>query len=243
MEKKRWQYAQQYERTYWEKAANRIASGVSGQLDWYAWRANELEKRLAPYLGNVNKKSVKVLEIGSGPLGIATFLKWGECYTIDPLEDFYKSNPVLSKHRNPAVNYGQGAGEKLSFENDFFSLVILDNVLDHVHDAAGVLKEIYRVIPKDGLLYLAVNVHTGGGAFLHSILSRLRIDKGHPYTFTVEGIRRFVKKYGFNINSELINDYYQAREQDRKSSSFKNKVKGHIGLSEFIYYAVCSKKI
>ena len=129
----------------------------------------------------------------------------------------------------------------MPFKNNFFNFVILDNVLDHVHNAEGVLKEIHRVLTDDGLLYLAVNVHTKGGGFLHSILSKLRIDKGHPHTFTVKSIREFVPKNRFSILSETINDYYQARKQDRDSSLLKDKIKGYTGLSEFIYYAVCSK--
>lgn len=236
----RWYKAQEYEQAYWQRKADKIASGSTEQLSWYAWKASEMEKRLAGYLKE-EKKSAKVLEIGSGPIGIVSFLKWGERYTIDPLEDFYKSNPVLSKLRDSAVNYGQGTGEKLPFENEYFSLVILDNVLDHVNEACGVLKEIHRVIANDGLLYLAVNVHTKWGAFLHSILSKLKIDKGHPYSFTVKSISNFIQKNQFNIQLESINDYYQAREQDRKSALLKERVKGYTGLSEFIYYSICSK--
>lgn len=35
-----------------------------------------------------------------------------------------------------------------------------------------------------GHLYLAVNVHSRWGAFLHGALAAFHIDKGHPYTFT-----------------------------------------------------------
>lgn len=239
---KRWRQAQEYERAYWKKAADRIASGVSGQFSWYEWKAGEMEKRLAPYFKEDEKIKARVLEIGSGPIGIVTFLKWGERYTIDPLEDFYKSNPVLSQLRDRTVRYGQGGGERLPFEDGALSLVILDNVLDHVHEASGVLNEIHRVLAKDGILYLAVNLHTSWGAFLHRILSRLLIDRGHPYTFTAGSIRTFIQRHRFNILTESINDYQQARAQDLKSAASKDKIKGYTGLSEFIYYAVCGKK-
>lgn len=238
---KRWQRAQEYEINFWKKVAEKVAADAGSQLTWYAWKASEMEKRIAGYLNEEKKKSAKVVEIGSGPIGIVSFLKWGKRYTIDPLEDFYKSNPVLSKLRDHAVYYGQGTGEKLPFGNNNFSLVILDNVLDHVNEAGGVLKEIHRILANDGLLYLAVNVHTEWGAFLHSILSKLMIDKGHPYSFTVKSIRNFIQKNQFTVRLESINDYYHARKQDRNSSSLKDKIKGYTGLSEFIYYCVCYK--
>ncbi len=237
----RWLYAQEYERSYWAKVANRIASGTSEQLNWYAWKASEMEKHLSDYFNEDQKKSARVLEIGSGPIGIVSFLKWGERYTIDPLEDFYSSNSELSKLRDSAVHYAQGNGEQLPFDHKYFTLVIFDNVLDHVHNASSVLVEINRVISKDGLLYLTVNIHTTWGAFLHSILSKLRIDKGHPYTFKLKSIRKFLNKHQFTIKSEKINNYYQARDEDRKSSSLKSRIKGYIGLSEFKYFVVCSK--
>jgi len=238
---KRWLTAQEYERSYWEKTANRIATRASGQLNWYAWRGTEMEKRLANHLDEDWKSTAKVLEIGSGPIGIVSFLRWGERYTIDPLEDFYLSNPALSHLREATVHYGQGVGEALPFEDASFSLVILDNVIDHVKNAEGVLKEIHRVLYEDGLLYLAVNIHTRWGAVLHTALSRLNIDKGHPYTFTVMSIKKFLLKNRFSILSEEISDYYTAKEKDRNSSSLKDKIKGHTGLSEFIYYAVATK--
>jgi ubiquinone/menaquinone biosynthesis C-methylase UbiE len=240
---RRWRHAQEYERSYWEGLASRIALGSAGQLDWYAWKAGEMEKLLADHLNPETKKTAKILEIGSGPIGIVSFLKWGERYTIDPLENFYKTNPVLSQMRDSAVRYEQGTGEKLPFESEFFNLVILDNVLDHVHTASNVLHEIYRVLSKDGKLYLCVNIHRPWGGFLHSILSRLKIDKGHPYTFTAKSIRTFIQGHRFSILTEFINDYEKSREQDRRSTDLKAKIKGYTGLSEFVYVVVCSKKV
>jgi ubiquinone/menaquinone biosynthesis C-methylase UbiE len=200
-----------------------------------------MEKRLTPYFEDNRKNNAKVLEIGSGPVGIVSFLKWGQRYAIDPLEDFFRSNSVLSQLKDPAVCYGQGSGEKLPFRNETFSLVILDNVLDHVREASGVLKEIHRVLAKDGLLYLAVNVHTNFGGIMHSFFSKVMIDRGHPHTFTIKTIRRFIDQHQFLILSESANDYFQARQQDRGSNSFKDIFKGYTGLSEFVYFSVCSK--
>jgi ubiquinone/menaquinone biosynthesis C-methylase UbiE len=123
-----------------------------------------------------------------------------------------------------------------------FSVIILDNVLDHVHEAPRVLEEIRRVLDKNGVFYMAVNIHTVWGGFLHRILSRLKIDRGHPYTFTVESIRRFLEQHGFTIKSEFVNSYQEAKDEDMKSSSAKARVKAYTGLSEFVYHAVCGKQ-
>ncbi|MGB9614359.1 MAG: class I SAM-dependent methyltransferase, partial [Fervidobacterium sp.] len=183
-----------------------------------------------------------ILEVGSGPVGIVSFLNWGKRYAVDPLEDFYRTNPALCEVRDSEVSYIKGCGESLPFEDGFFYLVILDNVLDHVQNATKVLDEIYRVLSREGALFLSVNVHTMFGGLLHSILVELGVDKGHPYTFTVESIRDFIQSRGFSILSEFVDGYYDARRRDRGSRSFKDKMKGYTGLSEFIYSAVCVKR-
>lgn len=238
----RWRKAQEYERTYWQSVANRIAASEVGQLDWYRWRAAEMEKRLGGLIDNDSKTNWRILEVGSGPVGIVSALKWGDRYTIDPLEDFYRTNATLTLHRDPTVRYLQGVGEQPPFENGYFQLVILDNVLDHTQAPERVLRQIHRVLSRAGLLYLAVNVHTAWGAFLHSVLSKLLIDKGHPYSFTPASIQNFIRCTGFVIQREWLNHYYEARNQDRSSACLKDRIKGYTGLSEFIYYSICSKQ-
>ena len=237
----RWQDAQAYEKSYWKNLAGQIASGSQTQLDWYAWKARMMEQHLQGHLRPKERQRAQVLEIGSGPIGIVTYLKWGERYTLDPLEQYYSSDPTLSKLRNEEVNYGQGSGERLPFENGRFTVVILDNVLDHVHEAPQVLCEIRRVLSKEGLLYIAVNVHTAWGGFLHRILSKLKIDRGHPYTFTLSSIREFLDAHGFRVRAEFVNSYEDAKKKDMHSSSAKARLKAYSGLSEFVYHAVCEK--
>ena len=240
---KRWKDAQAYEKSYWQNLASQIAAGSQSQLDWYAWKAKMMEERLdAAHLSDEQKKKAQVLEIGSGPIGIVTFLKWGDRHTLDPLEDYYGSDSTLARLRIPQVKYGSGSGEKLPFDSDKFFLVILDNVLDHVREATRVLEEIRRVLANDGLFYIAVNIHTLWGGFLHKILSRLKIDRGHPYTFTTDSIRSFLDQHGFTIRAEFVSSYKDAKKEDMRSASIKAKMKAYTGLSEFVYYAVCSKR-
>lgn len=240
--RERWKEAQAYEKSYWQNVASQIALGSQSQLNWYAWKAKMMEQRLEGHLNSQQKAHARILEIGSGPIGIVTFLKWGERQTLDPLESFYGCDPTLSKLRSPEVKYGSGSGEQLPFDPGRFSVVILDNVLDHVHEAPRVLGEIRRVLDKDGVFYMAVNIHTLWGGFLHRILSRLKIDRGHPYTFTMESIRRFLEQHGFTIKREFINSYKEAKAEDMMSPSTKAKVKAYTGLSEFVFHAVCGKR-
>jgi len=240
---KRWHKAQEFERSWWERRAAGIASGTGTPIDYHDWKASEMEKRLHGFIDDNAKLSSNVLEIGCGPVGIVSALKWGKRYGLDPLEDFYHTNEVLTKQRSPEVHYLKGQAEDIPFPDGFFYLVVADNVLDHVRAAERVLSEIRRVLAPGGFLYFALNIRRTWGSLIHSVLAKLQIDKGHPYSFRLESIRRFLTDHGFAIRSEAVSDYAEARVADRNAPALRKKFKGYAGLSEYIYYAVCSKKV
>lgn len=236
----RWLQAQQYERAFWRRRAVGLEDETGGQLDWYDWKADQLEARLAA-VPNPRPRTGRLLEIGSGPIGILSSLEWGERYAIDPLELFYRQTPSLTKLRRPGSTYLAGTGERLPFRNASFSLVIIDNVIDHTYAPAKILQEISRVLEASGYLYLAVNVHTRWGALFHTLLAALQIDKGHPYTFTSRTLRRLLARHRFTILSEEIEDYRQVKRRNRRSPGFKGWIKGYCGLSEFEHIVLCSR--
>lgn len=238
---RRWHKAQEYEEEFWAHLARKIESGARNQLRWYQWKASELEKRLARCGIAEQSKNGRILEIGSGPIGIVNFMEWGERFAIDPLEDFYRQNSTLITLRKPEVTYTKGTAEHLPYPDSFFLLVIIDNVIDHTHAPVKVLGEIHRVLENKGLLYLAVNIRTAWGALVHKLLSAFRIDKGHPHTFTNEGIRKLLTAHGFHICVEESEDYRKVKQKYCRSKEMKEKIKGYTGISEFVYHVVCQK--
>ena len=238
----RWAQAQEYEQAFWHRLGDSIEAGTRDQLDWYKWRAGQLERRLAS-LPDGGPHPGQILEIGSGPIGIVNFLQWGERYAIDPLEHFYRTRPALVSLRTDGVTYLDGTGERLPFDDASFSLVIIDNVIDHTYAPQTILQEIGRVLSPDGRLYLSVNVHTAWGALLHTLLAILRIDKGHPFTFTSRTLRRLLTAHQFVMVTEQIEDYVRARRKDRQSARLTDRIKGYTGLSEFSHSVICQNRV
>ena len=236
----RWREAQQYEQAFWQRLGEDIETGSREHLDWYKWRADRLEDRLANAVMD-RSPSAKVLEIGSGPIGIVNFMQWGHRYAIDPLEHFYRSKPALVALRKNNVTYLDGTGERLPFDEGTFTLVIIDNVIDHTSAPAIVLQQISRVLAPQGYLYLSVNVHTRWGALLHECLAGLHIDKGHPHTFTSDTLRQLLKAHGFIPQIEQVEDYMKSRGADRTSPRLTDRIKGYTGMSEFSHGVVCRK--
>jgi SAM-dependent methyltransferase len=234
----RWLTAQKYEQGFWQRLASDIAAGARAQLDWYNWRARRLEELLAA-VPDSRTDTGKVLEIGSGPIGIINFLNGTERVAIDPLEHFYRATPSLVALRRAGVTYLTGTGEQLPLKTGSCSLVIIDNVIDHTQAPGRILDEIHRVLEPYGSLYLSVNVHKPWGALLHKLLAATRIDPGHPYTYTSGSLLRLLDKHGFTVVREQIADYREARRKDRAATDLKARVKGYTGLSEFTHTVVC----
>lgn len=235
----RWGAAQDYERDYWKGVADRIASGAADQLTWYKDNAAAYRSQILSLLKWPAGDIRNVLEIGSGPIGIATFFDLGQCTAVDPLHDFYQSHPALAQLRNPDVRYLTGSGESLPFATGEVDIVIIENVLDHTKDPDRVLNEIHRVLRPDGVMFFRVNVRTPLGTAVHKLLSRLRIDRGHPHSYSADSIHRLLKSHDFQIQSEQVDSFSNAWKADLASSRAKDKVKAVLGVSEFWYTAWC----
>jgi SAM-dependent methyltransferase len=235
----RWRRAQEYERGFWEATALQIATGSTSQLGWYRWRAEQLASRLrALGLVRLLDGRARVLEIGSGPLGIVSFFPAGERVAVDPLEPFYASNVVLTRLRDPQVQYRPGGGEELPCESGRYDLAIIDNCIDHVQDVAAVMHELRRVLVPAGVLYLTVNCRTRWGFWVHRALSKLRVDAGHPHTFTPRRAQTLIQSNSFEIRSLDVGSYSEALRADRRSPQAKNRIKGLLGVSEFLVTAI-----
>jgi SAM-dependent methyltransferase len=153
---------------------------------------------------------------------------------VDPLETSYRANATLVAMRNPAVEYREGSVEALPAESGRYDLAIIENCIDHVRDVHGGMRELKRVLRPGGTLYLTVNCRTSWGFVAHRALSRLRIDAGHPHTFTPRRAQRLVKQHGFEPLQIEVGSYSDARREDVTATERRTRMKGLLGISEFI---------
>ena len=107
----------------------------------------------------------------------------------------YKSiiTPYVSEYLVSDIYEGQGIdfiedAKKLSHKNETFYSVLSFQTLEHIDDTRTVVKEIYRILKKDGVVITTV-------PFLHA-------QHGHPsdfHRFTAEGLKWYFKQEGFKI--------------------------------------------
>lgn len=233
--KGRWETAQEYERRYWQGRADQMARGASAQLGWYEWRSEQLQERLTKLgLLEVVDPSVRVLEVGSGPVGVANFYPGARRLLVDPLQDYYASNETLRALRDPAAEFRTGVGEALPVEDGAFDLAMIENCIDHVQEVEGVMRELHRALRPRGILYLTVNCRAPLGFYVHRALSRLRIDPGHPHTFTPDRAQALVRRFGFEVLDVEVGSYREARAEDLRSPGARGRLKARLGVSEFV---------
>lgn len=88
-QEERWHTAQEYERDYWAKVAEKIAREESNRLDYYDWRSNQLIDMLDECgRERLTDGDARILEIGAGPIGVAPFFPARQRIVVDPLEGF-----------------------------------------------------------------------------------------------------------------------------------------------------------
>jgi SAM-dependent methyltransferase len=238
----RWKAAQQYEKGYWASVARKISEGSAAQLDWYRSRADRLVRRLAALgFADITTGNARVLEVGSGPIGLVTFFPGRERISVDPLHGFYRTEPTLSTLRDPAVDYREGSGEQIPCESGWCDLLVIENCIDHVHNVHGVMADLNRVLKPGGVLYLTVNSRTRLGYYVHRLLSRLQIDRGHPHTFTLSRAAALLRQHGFEIVEQHAGSALKVHLEDLRGPGMRSRLKALAGVSEFVLTFVATK--
>ena len=111
-------------------------------------RRVELVKRFT------NLKGKKILDLGCGigTFSQAFYLEGAKVVGIDIEEEYLKRARLSFPH----IDFVKGVGENLPFPDEEFQIVFCNEVLEHTQNDLLVLKEIFRVLQKDGFLFLFV---------------------------------------------------------------------------------------
>lgn len=96
----------------------------------------------------------KLLDIGCSYGYYTRFYlnKCKEVYGIDPNEDLIK----IAKKRYPRIKFKIGDAEKIPFKDDYFDVILLSDVLEHVNDEEKAINEVYRVLKNNGVIIITV---------------------------------------------------------------------------------------
>ena len=120
---------------------------------------NALKQAAAYLLSFVTAKGViqyrgsgKILDVGCGGGAYLYRLKqWGwETYGVEPSETGAKQAQSLG------LMVKQGMLVDAGFDSEFFDVIRLSNVVEHLPNPKTIFREIYRILKPDGLIYITV---------------------------------------------------------------------------------------
>lgn len=245
----RWKIAHFSEEEFWDEFS----------VDALKKTYNKRFKRKAQILLNQLKKYIKIdnntkiLQIGCGPEDVINHFEIGKCYSIDPLADYYKKRFKVDYNSSHLL---KASGEAIPFEDNYFNIVILANVLDHAHLPTKVLTEINRVLKDQGVLYFENHIYQKNFLRIANIWGLIRetfkkevYNIHHPYMFTMQDLK-YLLSTDFTILNEEIGgwDMEGSEKIEEIIKSFKNHENPSIKfLSRFGIYAginymcVCKK--
>ncbi|MDD5529612.1 MAG: class I SAM-dependent methyltransferase [bacterium] len=190
----------------------------------------------------------KMLDIGCGMGGtLDRFKKLGwETYGVEP--DKYAAEHVKRANHNITC----GTLLDTDFPSDFFDIVLLRQVLEHLNNPVEIFKEIKRIVKPKGKIYLSVPI--SNNLFFKIFKSRwYSLDSPrHLWIPSTKAIKILCYKTGMKVNKlnyksggeilgsiqYLVNDLMQERIyliDDKKNKIYRNKflMKG-ISPFEFI---------
>lgn len=110
------------------------------------------QKRLNLVKKYIDLKGKRVLDVGCG-IGIYSWAFFNESAEVFGI-DIDKENIKKARKQAPGVRFLTSEGENLPFENDFFDIIFLNEVLEHVKDDKKTISECLRVLKPGGKIII-----------------------------------------------------------------------------------------
>jgi len=106
----------------------------------------------------------KILDVGCGPCDKTAVLQYlgFVCSTYDDLQDAWHRLPgnrekILSFAQKCGIDFRQSSGGKPPFKKNSFDMVMLHDILEHLHDSPrDMLNDLLELVKPEGLLFITV---------------------------------------------------------------------------------------
>ncbi len=192
-------------RTIWEKVPNNYyQKGTKTNLFqkiWHHLKISSAKKVLKNYQFN------NLLDIGC-----ASGYMLSNLTSVNPSAkyygvDVYKEAINFAKKHYPSIVFKVGSAEKLPFGNASFDMITFYEAIEHVQDPLSSLKEIKRVLNKNGVCILAMD----SGNLLFRLTwfvwenTKGKIWKGaHLHPFHHSELEELIKKVDLKIKKKFF---------------------------------------
>lgn len=143
-------------------------------------------------ISRFTKNPRTILDIGCSNGIFLDLYKNSETWGVEPSESGYKMKDVRHKIVHEYF-------EKAKLPQNYFDLIIMNHTLEHVKDAEIVLTKIYRLLKKDGILFIDVPNAGGLGAKIMGDKWPYKLPNEHTYQFRKESLSKLIEDSGFKI--------------------------------------------
>lgn len=161
-----------------------------------SWLLKSLFFPLRPLVrGALVKPGARLLDVGCGA---GSFLKKMEKYGMEVYGvDF--SKVAVSRARTSGLNVFHGSLEKAKFSDEYFDVITLNHVFEHLHDPLKTLRELKRILKTKGTIIMGVpNANAIGYKIFGS--NYVQIDSPrHLFLFSHKVLQAFAKKVDLKI--------------------------------------------
>jgi ubiquinone/menaquinone biosynthesis C-methylase UbiE len=152
--------------------------------------------------------------------------KCEEAYGIDVSEKFI----AKAKKKYPGINFFVAQAERMPFQDCFFDVVVMSEVLEHVTDEVASLSEAYRVLAPDGEMILTVP-HKGLFGFLDPANQKFYLKKIMPGLFNAFVGRKIKKDPDYaSVLSQGMHRHYSS--EDLENLLNQSNWKGRYRIEE-----------
>lgn len=190
------------------------------------------------------KKPGVMLDIGAGT---GLFLKYfkEKRWQVSGVE-FSKNAVKIAKNK---FDIGLKTGDFLDFKfkNNYFDVVTLNNVLEHLRSPNKTLGVVYKVLKKSGILVVTVpNINSLGFKIFKKNWYGLDVPR-HLFHFSTESLSKMIKENGFDVlkiehaflyhNKAVLFESFRNATSPRIKTERKTKgvASNDFGKTNFVY--------
>lgn len=122
---------------------------------WYWQVKRDLIHRVINRYGNPGTRDRKILDVGCGTGSVLESLAHkGDLYGVDTSAYALKLCNAKGNFKLKRMN-----AEKLSFPENFFDVIIMSDIIEHVDDDIKVIENCRRILKTGGILIITVPAH------------------------------------------------------------------------------------
>ena len=155
---------------------------------WFVARRNILLEVLKRYVGTGASGTRRILDVGCGTGTMLTYLaRFGNAEGVD-----IDTEAIEYCRARGLTQVSQSAADSLPFASDTFDLVTALDVVEHIDDDLGVLREVRRVLRPGGQLLLTVPAYR----FLWGRQDEINL---HKRRYVAPEVRERLQSAGFTV--------------------------------------------